>query len=196
MPEMDGYTATQEIRSKLKLDTPIIAMTAHALAGEREKCLSFGMNEYISKPIREEQLHKLIAQFTLLKAPAGILKQGRASLPAGGYKYIDLQYMKEVSGGNTEYEKTVTEQFIEVIPRDLRLLEKAWQDNQIPNLRQLAHNMRTTVSVMGLNEVLQPYLDSIENETLDVETFRNKFLSIKLICETLVEEAKQFLATI
>ena len=64
MPEMDGYTATQEIRGNLKLNTPIIAMTAHALAGEREKCLSYGMNEYISKPIREDQLHKLIAQFT------------------------------------------------------------------------------------------------------------------------------------
>jgi CheY-like chemotaxis protein len=64
MPEMDGYTAAREIRSNLKLDTPIIAMTAHALAGEMEKCLSYGMNEYISKPIREEQLHKLIAQFT------------------------------------------------------------------------------------------------------------------------------------
>ena len=67
MPEMDGYSATREIRGKLKLTTPIIAMTAHALAGEREKCLSYGMNEYISKPIREEQLHRLISQFTHIK---------------------------------------------------------------------------------------------------------------------------------
>ncbi len=56
MPQMDGYTATQQIRNSLKLNVAIIAMTAHAMAGEREKCLSYGMNEYISKPIREEQL--------------------------------------------------------------------------------------------------------------------------------------------
>src|SRR5258708_4213159 len=59
MPGMDGYTATQEIRMKLKLDTPVIAMTAHAFAGEREKCLSYGMNEYIAKPIGERELFRL-----------------------------------------------------------------------------------------------------------------------------------------
>lgn len=65
MPKMDGYAATQQIREVLKLEIPIIAMTAHALAGEREKCLSRGMNEYISKPIKEEELFKLISNFGL-----------------------------------------------------------------------------------------------------------------------------------
>src|SRR6202008_358455 len=114
------------IRSKLKLTIPIIAMTAHALAGEREKCLSYGMNEYISKPIREEQLHQLIAQFTVLKSPAALQRNSAPDAPPGKYKYIDLQYMKEVSSGNTEYEKIVTGQFIEAIPDDLHRLEKSW----------------------------------------------------------------------
>jgi signal transduction histidine kinase/CheY-like chemotaxis protein len=196
MPEMDGYTATQEIRRNLKLDTPIIAMTAHALAGEREKCLSYGMNEYISKPIREEQLHKLITRFTLVKAPVNLNKEKIISISANGYKYIELQYMKEVSGGNTEYEKTVTEQFIEAIPGDVEALNKAWKQGDITELRQLAHNMKTTISVMGLNEILQPYLDALEYETLDEESFRKKFIALKLICELSVEEAKQFLTTI
>jgi signal transduction histidine kinase/CheY-like chemotaxis protein len=72
MPEMDGYTATQEIREKLELNTPIIAMTAHAMAGEREKCLSYGMNDYISKPIREALLHKLITQYTHIPIPGAL----------------------------------------------------------------------------------------------------------------------------
>src|SRR5258706_11023965 len=196
MPEMDGYTATLEIRGKLKLDTAIIAMTAHALAEEREKCISYGMNEYISKPIREEQLHKLIAHFTHIPAPGYPLQAPINVDEKGQYKYINLHYMKEVSGGNTEYEKTVTEQFIEAIPGDLQLLEKNWKDNHIRDLRQLAHNMKTTVSVMGLNEILQPYLDTLEVENLDDESFQNKFHSMKLICEASVQEARQFLATI
>ena len=104
--------------------------------------------------------------------------------------------MKEVSGGNIEYEKTVTEQFIEAIPGDLQLIEKAWQDNHISDLRQLAHNMKTSVSVMGLNEVLQTHLDALEYEILNEEAFRNKFLSVKSICEASVEEAKYFYTTL
>ena len=192
MPEMDGYTAAQEIRRTLNLDTPIIAMTAHALAGEREKCLSYGMNEYISKPIREEQLHKLISQFTRTNIPQGKEKLFTINSPADDYAYIDLRYMKEVSGGNIDYEKTVSEQFIEAIPEDLAAMEKAWQNNDTVRLRQLAHNMKTTVSVMGLNEVLQSYLDAIEHETLSKESFQQNFSSLKLICDAAVVEAQHF----
>ena len=67
MPEMDGFTATREIRqyeddNDLEM-TPIIGMTAHALVGDREKCLKAGMNAYIPKPINEAHLKKEIMHF-------------------------------------------------------------------------------------------------------------------------------------
>jgi CheY-like chemotaxis protein/nitrogen-specific signal transduction histidine kinase len=64
MPEMDGYTATTVIRKELKLQIPIIAMTAHAMMGEKEKCLQLGMNDYISKPLKETILYNIIAQYS------------------------------------------------------------------------------------------------------------------------------------
>lgn len=60
MPIMDGYTAAKQMREELKLNLPIIAMTAHIMAGEREKCIGFGMTDYISKPFKVEQLYSLI----------------------------------------------------------------------------------------------------------------------------------------
>jgi signal transduction histidine kinase/ActR/RegA family two-component response regulator len=64
MPEMDGYTATEVIRKELRLQIPIIAMTAHAMMGEKEKCLQLGMNDYISKPLKETILYNIIAQYS------------------------------------------------------------------------------------------------------------------------------------
>ena len=192
MPEMDGYTTSQQIRTNLKLNIPIIAMTAHVLTGEREKCLSYGMNEYISKPIREELLHQLITQFTV-GDPSVIGTKNQIEITCTEqYEYINLQYMKEVSNGNISYEKTVTEQFIEIIPNDLLALEKAWQQHNIKKVKMLAHNMKTSVSVMGLNDILQPFLNGLEYEDLTDNIFKNYFSSLKIICEKSVQEAKQF----
>ncbi|ETR69208.1 MAG: hypothetical protein OMM_04082 [Candidatus Magnetoglobus multicellularis str. Araruama] len=64
MPEMDGYTATHHIRTQFSLkDLPIIAMTANAMAGEREKCLSAGMNDHISKPVKPLNLFETLIRW-------------------------------------------------------------------------------------------------------------------------------------
>ncbi len=65
MPVMNGYEAATIIRRELKKTIPIIAMTAHAMSGERERCLSLGMNDYISKPINANLLFDKIYELTL-----------------------------------------------------------------------------------------------------------------------------------
>ncbi|MEO9004949.1 MAG: response regulator [Ginsengibacter sp.] len=195
MPEMDGYTATLAIRRGLKLEVPVIAMTAHALAGEREKCLGYGMNEYISKPIREKQLHNLISQFIQNKKAAQSQKEHVQVLTPTAYKYINLDYMREISEGDKEYEKTVTGQFIEAITRELDALEVSWRNKDMPALRSIAHNMKTTISVMGLNEILQPPLDVLEYEILSDESFQKSMSSIHLVGTGALTEAQSLYAT-
>jgi CheY-like chemotaxis protein len=65
MPEMDGFEATAAIRQgeeKSRKHVPIIAMTAHAMAGDKERCLNAGMDGYVSKPIRADDLFSVVEQ--------------------------------------------------------------------------------------------------------------------------------------
>jgi len=101
MPVMDGYAATKFIRTALKIQTPIIAMTANALKGERLRCLGVGMNDYMSKPFEFMELYKRIS--ILLNDPDGL-----GALPASrhidGSKAYDLGLLEEI--GDREYLST------------------------------------------------------------------------------------------
>jgi CheY-like chemotaxis protein len=191
MPEMDGYSATRRIRTELALDVPIIAMTAHALAGEREKCLSSGMNEYISKPINEKELYELINRFTCI--PGKPQESGTAADGANdGYQYIRLQYMREISRGNRIYEQKVTMQFIELLPPCLQQLETAFRENNLGAVNRLAHDLKTTVSIMGLTERLSPILDELEYARAITPALGTHIHTLKTIADHAIKEAIDF----
>ena len=196
MPGMDGYTATREIREKLKLRTPVLAMTAHAFPGEREKCLRYGMDEYIAKPIKEQELFGLIARLTGIDGNRREVKTGAVKTAPAAYRLIDLQYMWGISDGNKDYEKTVTEQFMEVIPIHLNALESALENKDLVRLRETAHAMRTDVAIMGLLERMQLFLDILEYEAFDEQKFQKAVLSVKTICLDALPEARHFYASL
>lgn len=193
MPVMDGYTTTQYIRQQLLMDIPVIAMTAHALAGEREKCLSHGMNEYLSKPINEQQLYNFILKFTgKAETPKAELQQ---ALKKTDYELINLDYMKQISKGNLKYEKKVTGQFLEMIPKAMLKLETALQEHDFKAINYLAHDLKTSVAILGLNIRLEEILNMLES-TDDLAVAAEKIAALRLICDGALLEAAHFYASL
>jgi PAS domain S-box-containing protein len=126
MPEMDGFEATASIRTKEKgtdAHVPIIAMTAHAMKGDRERCLAAGMDEYVAKPIRAGELFRRMEQLT----PVGVGS-------AAGVGVIDGEDMEDVIDwdaalrhleGDIELLKEIAHMFLEQSPELLSQMEQA-----------------------------------------------------------------------
>jgi signal transduction histidine kinase/CheY-like chemotaxis protein len=149
MPEMDGYEATQKIRDILHLQLPIVAMTAHALAGERDKCMHSGMNDYISKPINEHELRRLIVNFTAPSHPMFAPK-------------IDQTYLQETTLGNAEYQRELAQIFLLQIPKDLDAITVAIAAADNKTAARAVHNMKSTVGYMGFEQNLGQLLNHFE----------------------------------
>jgi len=197
MPLMDGYTTTTKIRNELKINIPIIAMTAHAMAGEREKCLGYGMNEYISKPIREKELYNIMNKFPITNGGKTGIKNESTDMPLRDGLLLDLDYLNEVSGGNTEFEIRMIKQFLQQVPAELEAMKEAFDKTLNTELAHIAHNLKTSVSFMGLSNKLDHYLNYIESNAAIQnlhDDIKEKIMTVMNTCQKAFREAKDYLA--
>jgi DNA-binding response OmpR family regulator len=117
LPEIDGFEATERIREREKANgghIPIVAMTAHAMKGDRERCLAAGMDSYISKPIRAQELFSVIQNL----ANRSLDKEKESPPPSKHVRTLaedvfDLSKAMNAVGGDTELFEEVANLFLE-----------------------------------------------------------------------------------
>ena len=161
MPEMDGYTATQEIRqmNTAAKDLPIIAMTAHALPGEKEKCLAAGMDDYISKPIDPNRLFH-----TLVKWIKPDKRQVPESLPAELFDKVIEKIPENLDGfdlnnglqrvaGNFSFYKALLYRYREKYHDVPDQIKKAMDADQNEDALRLTHTFIGVSGNMGAQDV-------------------------------------------
>jgi PAS domain S-box-containing protein len=160
MPIMDGYATSKAIRNELKSNIPIIAMTAHAMAGEREKCLSQGMNDYISKPIQEKELQSLLKKY--IARQKHTMESLKTSL-----RFINLEFLYDLVMGNSAFLNNIIRQFLNQFPGEMEQLKEAVDRKNVKQIATLAHHIQSTVSVFGRNTPFFQQLEKIEQLAKD-----------------------------
>jgi len=149
MPEMDGVQATRRIRAGeiagVARDLPIIAMTAHALKGDRERFLESGMDEYLSKPVSSEDIHA--ALYRVLSEKNRLTPGDDGAMSA--FKILDEQWLLEKARGNREFLKKLFAVFVEQEPGKVVQMRQAAKDSDFEELAFQAHALKGAAATMG-----------------------------------------------
>jgi signal transduction histidine kinase/DNA-binding response OmpR family regulator len=160
MPQMDGLTATKSIRTrevKTHCHLPIIAMTAHAMKGDRERCLQAGMDGYVSKPINTKELELAIAHVTQGLAADRRREDTKVGLEGFSLKpaVLNFKQMLDRLGGDERLLHEVIEIFIDDAPKHIDALRGALAQGDTAVVEKIAHGMKGELGYLGISEVSQ-----------------------------------------
>jgi len=156
MPVMDGYEAARQIRhlrgAILNPRIPIIAMTAHAMQGDREKCLAAGMNDYLAKPVSSQALAEKLYRW-LGPGPAGgnrgRKEQENGQSAGGGAVVFDQEAMLKRLMGDEVLAQTVIEGFLQDIPQQIQELKGLLADEDAAAAELQAHTIKGAAANVG-----------------------------------------------
>ena len=187
MPMMDGYAATQAIRSlegqkTTKRPIPIIAMTAYAMKGDKEKCLAAGMDGYVAKPLNQKELFNQLGQSF---KPTKIENQDDQSLPG-----IDLNSALTRLQIKLEDFKKILHGFFKNNQDTIQKIKKAQQANDIQLLRQIGHSLK------GSSRNIGAYQLGNASQILEDAASTSSDANLDAIIETLSTALQQVLTSL
>ncbi|AOW08830.1 ATP-binding protein [Flavobacterium gilvum] len=143
MPLMDGFAATDHIRNDLKLNIPIIAMTASAMMGEADKCLSRGMNGYLSKPFEFQKFFEIVQQFV------GTGNENKSSKPPKANEVINklynLSWLEEL--GDPDYSEEMVSTYLETVSVLLDKVHDSANAGNWEDVYEKTHKAKTPVGL-------------------------------------------------
>jgi PAS domain S-box-containing protein len=146
MPEMNGFEATREIREReaaLNVRTPIIAMTAYAMKGDRERCLAAGMDAYLSKPIQADELLITVENMISKSDSHGVAMTAVQDAQAGDD--VDLSALLARADGDPELVEELIEIFLEEWPQLRAAIREAIVENDSLALERAAHTAKGAI---------------------------------------------------
>jgi CheY-like chemotaxis protein len=178
MPELDGLQASKIIRQSSSLNQPwIVAMTANAMRGDREKCLAAGMNEYLSKPIRMEDIaHILRLHSRAMRKSAAEAGKPQAAAPASRNSF------HSGISWDTEIGQELIRLFLEDTPARINAIREAIQTENCSALQKAAHSLKGSALTFGEAQLAEIC------EQLEIMAFANRMPGSGRLLQSLEDE--------
>lgn len=151
MPEMDGLEATHFIREHEATGQhiPIIAMTAHAMSGDRDRCLAAGMDDYLSKPLEREDVLETVEKWLSKSPPAAqgsVSAKPEAETTLVKEEPIDIEAAMPRFGGDHAFFLELLSEFVENMDERIKLFRSALERGETKELTRMAHNLKGAAS--------------------------------------------------
>ncbi|CAN5331568.1 hypothetical protein BH09BAC4_BH09BAC4_10930 [soil metagenome] len=159
MPIMDGYETTRQIRTKFNKTVPIIAMTAHALASEQEECLKAGMNDFLSKPFKMEELQQLIRKYLPVtnSVETATTQTELTTQPSNNFS---AKLLLEAVGNDLDLAIELLDIYVSQTPEEIEKLQLALDQQDIATVGKLIHTQKVHTKMLGMSRATQLILDT------------------------------------
>jgi len=156
MPVIDGLVATRIIRNVLKINTPIVALTANAFKKEIDICLDAGMNDYVTKPFEENVLLRTIIRNLGKEMGFRLISKPKAkTAPPKPEKLYDLSRIVEISRGNESFVHRMISMFISEIGTAMQTIKTAYKEGDYGTVHAVAHRIKPSIINMEIHSIMR-----------------------------------------